>query len=165
MKIDSKYSDYVNDFKVTLNNKTFDLTRFAPGNKYWRIDPCEDEGVVYIVECTISDVVMKWCGSGRGFLIEIENNFPNPCLELESEFYYELAVSIDDVFFTEKECLDAAEEYIKMHSWAKKPNIVKKIQAQRDIWEKRLKKWNKEHPIDNGKAIIVDKDYEKMMML
>lgn len=163
MKIDDSITEYVSKLKITLNDKTFDLTDFAPGNKFWRFDSDIENGKMYIVEGTISEINIIWFGS-RALLIEVDNETPYQAKSSE-DYYYRCTVCLDDVFFNESDCIDSANEYIKEHSNGKKITIEKKVQPGREIWETDLKKWGDEYHKISTKSITGNKNDVNLMML
>ena len=133
-KIDN---ELIHNFSIKLNNEDFDISKYAPGNKYWFY--LVDKNTVSVIEATIYNVVIEWCQC-RGLLINIENSFPeNASKELYRE--YVCSVNVEDIFFSKEECLEEANKYIKSTK-NKKLKIVEKVQPQRDIWEKSIKEWN-----------------------
>lgn len=164
MKIDDNITNYVSDLKITLNNKTFDLTGFAPGNKFWRFDSDIEKGKMYIVEGTISEININWFGYSRGLFIEVVNETPRE-VESSEDYSYNCVVSLDDLFFDENDCMDAANEYIKEHSNGKKITIEKKVQPGREFWETNLKKLNDRYHKISSKTTTGNKNDVNLMML
>lgn len=144
MKIDDNITKYVSKLKIILDDKTFDLTDFAPGNKFWRFDSDIEKGKIYIVEGTISEINISWFSS-RDIFIEVVNATPHQVRSSE-DYGYNCAVCLDDIFFNESDCIDAANEYIKNHCDSKKITIEKKVQPGREFWEATLKKLNDRYP-------------------
>lgn len=163
MNIDDSITEYVSKLKITLNDKTFDLTDFAPGNKFWRFDSDIEKGKMYIVEGTISEITISWC-SLRGLLIEVDNETPYQVKSSE-DFCYRCVVGLDEVFFNESDCIDAANEYIKNYSGGKKITIEKKVQPGREFWETKLKELNDEYHKISTKSIAGNKNDVNLMML
>lgn len=157
-KIDN---ELIHNFSIKLNNEDFDISKYAPGNKYWFY--LVDRNIVSIIEATINNVSITWCQS-RGLIINIENSFPgNASKELYRE--YVCSVGVEDVFFSKEECLEEANKYIKSTK-NKKLKIVEKVQPQRDIWEKSIKEWNtknssKETKSDNDS---IESNINEMML-
>ena len=137
-KLQQKISDeLIHNFSIKLNNEDFDISKYAPGTKYWFY--LVDKNTVSVIEATIHNVVIEWC-QWRGLLINIENSFPeNASKELYRE--YVCSANVEDIFFSKEECLEEANKYIKSIK-NNKLKIVEKVQPQRDVWEKRIKKWN-----------------------
>lgn len=137
-KLQQKINDeLIHNFSIKLNNEDFDISKYAPGNKYWFY--LVDKNTVSIIEATITNVSIEWCQS-RGLIVNIENSFPIPVSETLNREYV-CSISVEDVFFSKEECLEEANKYIKSTK-NKKLKIVEKIQPQRDVWEKRIKEWN-----------------------
>lgn len=157
-KIDN---ELIHNFSIKLNNEDFDISKYAPGTKYWFY--LVDRNIVSIIEATINNVSITWCQS-RGLIINIENSFPgNASKELYRE--YVCSVGVEDVFFSKEECLEEANKYIKSTK-NKKLKIVEKVQPQRDIWEKSIKEWNtknssKETKSDNDS---IESNINEMML-
>lgn len=157
-KIDN---ELIHNFSIKLNNEDFDISKYAPGNKYWFY--LVDRNIVSIIEATINNVSITWCQS-RGLIINIENSFPgNASKELYRE--YVCSVGVEDVFFSKEECLEEANKYIKSTK-NKKLKIIEKVQPQRDIWEKSIKEWNtknssKETKSDNDS---IESNINEMML-
>ena len=157
-KIDN---ELIHNFSIKLNNEDFDISKYAPGTKYWFY--LVDRNIVSIIEATINNVNITWCQS-RGLIINIENSFPgNASKELYRE--YVCSVGVEDVFFSKEECLEEANKYIKSTK-NKKLKIVEKVQPQRDIWEKSIKEWNtknysKETKSDNDS---IESNINEMML-
>ena len=154
-KIDN---ETIHSFSIKLNNEEFDISKYAPGNKYWFY--LVDGNIVSIIEATINNVSIGWCQS-RGFIITIENSFPDYASEALYREYV-CAVGVEDVFFSKEECLEEANKYIKSIK-NKELKIVEKIQPQRDIWEERIKEWNvknssKEIKSDNSQMSELDNE-------
>lgn len=133
-KIDN---ELIHNFSIKLNNEEFDISKYAPGTKYWFY--LVDKNIVSIIEATINNVNIGWCQS-RGLLIDIENSFPNNASEALYREYV-CSVGVEDIFFSKEECLKEANKYIESTK-NKKLKIVEKVQPQRDVWEERIKKWN-----------------------
>ena len=157
-KIDN---ELIHNFSIKLNNEEFDISKYAPGTKYWFY--LVDKNIVSIIEATINNVSITWCQS-RGLIINIENSFPdNASKELYRE--YVCSVGVEDVFFSKEECLEEANKYIKSTK-NKKLKIIEKVQPQRDIWEKSIKEWNtknssKETKSDNDS---IESNINEMML-
>ena len=105
-KIDN---ELIHNFSIKLNNEEFDISKYAPGTKYWFY--LVDKNIVSIIEATINHVSIGWCQS-RGLLIDIENSFPIPVSETLNKKYV-CSISVEDVFFSKEECLEEANKYIK----------------------------------------------------
>lgn len=163
MKIDDNITNYVSDLKITLNNKTFDLTGFAPGNKFWRFDSDIEKGKMYIVEGTISEININWLSS-RSVFIEVVNETPHQVKSSE-DYDYNCSVCLDDIFFNESDCIDAVNEYIKNRCVGKKITIEKKVQPGREFWETTLKKLNDKYHKIPSKSITGNKNDVNLMML
>lgn len=143
-KIDN---ELIHNFSIKLNNEEFDISKYAPGTKYWFY--LVDKNIVSIIEATINNVNIGWCQS-RGLLIDIENSFPNNASEALYREYV-CSVGVEDIFFSKEECLEEAKKYIESTK-NKKLKIVEKIQPQRDIWEERIKKWNNKNSSKETKS-------------
>ena len=143
-KIDN---ELIHNFSIKLNNEDFDISKYAPGNKYWFY--LVDKNIVSIIEATINNVNIGWCQS-RGLLIDIENSFPNNASEALYREYV-CSVGVEDIFFSKEECLKEANKYIESTK-NKKLKIVEKIQPQRDVWEERIKKWNNKNSSKETKS-------------
>lgn len=143
-KIDN---ELIHNFSIKLNNEEFDISKYAPGTKYWFY--LVDKNIVSIIEATINNVNIGWCQS-RGLLIDIENSFPNNASEALYREYV-CSVGVEDVFFSKEECLEEAKKYIESTK-NKKLKIVEKIQPQRDFWEERIKKWNNKNSSKETKS-------------
>lgn len=143
-KIDN---ELIHNFSIKLNNEEFDISKYAPGTKYWFY--LVDKNIVSIIEATINNVNIGWCQS-RGLLIDIENSFPNNASEALYREYV-CSVGVEDVFFSKEECLKEANKYIESTK-NKKLKIVEKIQPQRDVWEERIKKWNNKNSSKETKS-------------
>ena len=143
-KIDN---ELIHNFSIKLNNEDFDISKYAPGNKYWFY--LVDRNIVSIIEATINNVNIGWCQS-RGLLIDIENSFPNNASEALYREYV-CSVGVEDIFFSKEECLKEANKYIESTK-NKKLKIVEKIQPQRDVWEERIKKWNNKNSSKETKS-------------
>lgn len=163
MKIDDNITDYVYSLKITLNGKTFDLTDLAPGNKFWRFDSDLKNGKMYIVEGTISNVGIVWCSS-RGLFIESSNETPYPFRSSE-DYDYDCTVEIEDVFFNESDCIDAANKYIKENGGMENISIEKKVQPGREVWEMNLKKLDDKYGNIRTKSVTGNKSEVNLMML
>ena len=147
-KLQQKISDeLIHNFSIKLNNEEFDISKYAPGTKYWFY--LVDKNIVSIIEATINNVNIGWCQS-RGLLIDIENSFPNNASEALYREYV-CSVGVEDVFFSKEECLEEANKYIKSTK-NKKLKIVEKVQPQRDIWEKSIKEWNTKNSSEETKS-------------
>lgn len=143
-KIDN---ELIHNFSIKLNNEEFDISKYAPGTKYWFY--LVDKNIVSIIEATINHVSIGWCQS-RGLLIDIENSFPKNASEALYREYV-CSVGVEDVFFSKEECLEEAKKYIESTK-NKKLKIVEKIQPQRDFWEERIKKWNNKNSSKETKS-------------
>ena len=143
-KIDN---ELIHNFSIKLNNEEFDISKYAPGTKYWFY--LVDKNIVSIIEATINNVNIGWCQS-RGLLIDIENSFPNNASEALYREYV-CSVGVEDIFFSKEECLKEANKYIESTK-NKKLKIVEKIQPQRDVWEERIKKWNNKNSFKETKS-------------
>ena len=143
-KIDN---ELIHNFSIKLNNEEFDISKYAPGTKYWFY--LVDKNIVSIIEATINNVNIGWCQS-RGLLIDIENSFPNNASEALYREYV-CSVGVEDVFFSKEECLKEANKYIESTK-NKKLKIVEKVQPQRDVWEKRIKEWNTKNSYKETKS-------------
>ena len=143
-KIDN---ELIHNFSIKLNNEEFDISKYAPGTKYWFY--LVDKNIVSIIEATINNVSIGWCQS-RGLLIDIENSFPNNASEALYREYV-CSVGVEDIFFSKEECLKEANKYIESTK-NKKLKIVEKIQPQRDVWEERIKKWNNKNSSKETKS-------------
>lgn len=143
-KIDN---ELIHNFSIKLNNEEFDISKYAPGTKYWFY--LVDKNIVSIIEATINNVNIGWCQS-RGLLIDIENSFPNNASEALYREYV-CSVGVEDIFFSKEECLKEANKYIESTK-NKKLKIVEKIQPQRDVWEERIKKWNNKNSSKETKS-------------
>lgn len=143
-KIDN---ELIHNFSIKLNNEEFDISKYAPGTKYWFY--LVDKNIVSIIEATINNVNIGWCQS-RGLLIDIENSFPNNASEALYREYV-CSVGVEDIFFSKEECLKEANKYIESTK-NKKLKIVEKVQPQRDVWEERIKKWNNKNSSKETKS-------------
>lgn len=143
-KIDN---ELIHNFSIKLNNEEFDISKYAPGTKYWFY--LVDKNIVSIIEATINNVNIGWCQS-RGLLIDIENSFPDNASEALYREYV-CSVGVEDVFFSKEECLEEAKKYIESTK-NKKLKIVEKVQPQRDVWEERIKKWNNKNSSKETKS-------------
>lgn len=143
-KIDN---ELIHNFSIKLNNEEFDISKYAPGTKYWFY--LVDKNIVSIIEATINNVNIGWCQS-RGLLIDIENSFPNNASEALYREYV-CSVGVEDIFFSKEECLKEANKYIESTK-NKKLKIVEKIQPQRNVWEERIKKWNNKNSSKETKS-------------
>lgn len=143
-KIDN---ELIHNFSIKLNNEEFDISKYAPGTKYWFY--LVDKNIVSIIEATINNVNIGWCQS-RGLLIDIENSFPNNASEALYREYV-CSVGVEDIFFSKEECLEEANKYIESTK-NKKLKIVEKVQPQRDVWEERIKKWNNKNSSKETKS-------------
>ena len=143
-KIDN---ELIHNFSIKLNNEEFDISKYAPGTKYWFY--LVDKNIVSIIEATINHVSIGWCQS-RGLLIDIENSFPNNASEALYREYV-CSVGVEDIFFSKEECLEKANKYIESTK-NKKLKIVEKVQPQRDVWEERIKKWNNKNSSKETKS-------------
>lgn len=143
-KIDN---ELIHNFSIKLNNEEFDISKYAPGTKYWFY--LVDKNIVSIIEATINNVNIGWCQS-RGLLIDIENSFPDNASEALYREYV-CSVGVEDVFFSKEECLEEAKKYIESTK-NKKLKIVEKVQPQRNVWEERIKKWNNKNSSKETKS-------------
>ena len=112
---------------------------------------------------TINNVNITWCQS-RGLIINIENSFPDHASEALYREYV-CSVGIEDVFFSKEECLEEANKYIKSTK-NKKLKIVEKVQPQRNVWEKRIKKWNIKNSFKETKYNddLIESNINEMML-
>ena len=157
-KIDN---ELIHNFSIKLNNEDFDISKYAPGNKYWFY--LVDRNIISIIEATINNVNITWCQS-RGLIINIENSFPDHASEALYREYV-CSVGIEDVFFSKEECLEEANKYIKSTK-NKKLKIVEKVQPQRDIWEKSIKEWNTKNSSEETKSNddLIELNINEMML-
>ena len=144
-----KYFDYdnknlVHNLTLTTENYNLDLSKFAPGTKYywWYTERSKSKKTtkrtVVMIESTIGEVRITW-GRYRTLLIEIENTFPK-YVSKAIEDKYICILTLEDVFFTKEECL---ENIHKEMNDSEIKEIKEVIQPQRDVWENLLKEWNK----------------------
>ena len=144
-----KYFDYDNknlahNLTLTTENYNLDLSKFAPGTKYywWYTERSKSKRAtkktVIVNESTIGEVRITW-GRYRTLLIEIENTFPK-YVSKAIEDKYICILTLEDVFFTKEECL---ENIHKEMNDSEIKEIKEVIQPQRDVWENLLKEWNK----------------------
>ena len=157
-KIDN---ELIHNFSIKLNNEDFDISKYAPGNKYWFY--LVDKNTVSVIEAIINNVNITWCQS-RGLIINIENSFPDHASEALYREYV-CSVGIEDVFFSKEECLEEANKYIKSTK-NKKLKIVEKVQPQRDIWEKSIKEWNTKNSYEETKSNddLIELNINEMML-
>ena len=144
-----KYFDYdnknlVHNLTLTTENYNLDLSKFAPGTKYywWYTERSKSKKTtkrtVFIIESTIGEVRITW-GPYRTLFIEIENIFPEYVSnEIKNE--YVCTLTLDDFFFTKEECLKDIHKEMKD---SEIKEIKEKVQPQRHVWENLLKEWNK----------------------
>ena len=157
-KIDN---ELIHNFSIKLNNEDFDISKYAPGNKYWFY--LVDKNTVSVIEAIINNVNITWCQS-RGLIINIENSFPDNASEVLYREYV-CSVGVEDVFFSKEECLEEANKYIKSTK-NKKLKIVEKVQPQRDIWEKSIKEWNTKNSSEETKSNddLIELNINEMML-
>ena len=90
-----------------------------------------------MIESTIGEVRITW-GPYRTLFIEIENTFPE-YVNNDIKNEYLCTLTLDDFFFTKEECLENIHKEMKD---SEIKEIKEKVQPQRNVWEKRIKKWN-----------------------
>lgn len=132
---------------LDTNEGKLDLTKYAPGTKYWwwytenaKTRSKVTKKNVFICESTIGEVHISWSGY-RGLMIDIVNSFPNNFTDIKTTEKYCCNITPEDVFFSKEECLENVHKELKKEDIKE---IKEVIQPQREIWEERLKKWNKE---------------------
>ena len=154
-----KYFDYdnknlVHNLTLTTENYNLDLSKFAPGTKYywWYTERSKSKRAtkqtVVVSESTIGEVRITW-GRYRTLLIEIENTFPK-YVSKAIEDKYICILTLEDVFFTKEECLENIHKEMKDSEIKEIKEIV---QPQRNVWENLLKEWNKTPTKQESKTI------------